>query len=168
MRKLYFVSVNGFDWVNMDTGSERIARDKASEMYPQGVYGSVYIGLLDGDDSVRRVLIRSPKVNEQKIYWRRYYTPTDKRAIDRAVIWGETFWLSVDGSESLMLRSNSIRSAKQAALRSPLLHRGARVEIHSQAKGSTELKLTAMGECDDKNNVVWQRFVLNNVNHISQ
>ncbi len=158
MRKLYFVSTNGFDWQNMDTGDLRYARIKATEMYPQGIYGSICIGVLDGTDSVRKILVRSPKINEHRVRWQTWYSPNDERVVNRSRVWGGTWWLSIDGSDKLFLTATNIKAAKRIGDISPLLHPGSEVRVFYQLKDSTDFTLYAWGKCGSDCRISWQQI----------
>jgi hypothetical protein len=165
MRKLYFVSIDGDKWTNLDTGDERKARNLATEMYPQGIYGCIYIGLLEGD-GVRKVRVRSPKINNERTHWKECYTPSHERVVNRARVWGQAYWLSVAGSELSWLQSTNMRAAKQVAARSALLQPGARVEIYCQRKNENEQRLTEVGDCGDDLKIKWRTSIVDTVTKV--
>lgn len=164
MRKLYFVSLNGIDWYNLETGDERKARNSASKRYPQGIYGAIYLGLLDGD-KVRKELVRSTKVNDQRTYWHQCGSPSDMVA--RTLVCGSVYWLSIDGSDKRRLLSTHRRAAKQSAARDALLREGSKVEIYLQRKGEETQTLDAVGDCTAPGVIKWRKSVLDFVTNIT-
>jgi len=161
MRDVYFVSVNGLDWDDLDTGSARVARVKASQLYPQGLYGPIYIGVYDHKaQEICKLLVRSAKVNEGRILWRRCYRPNDDRARVRMRVFGRVYWLKVAHGDAVLLPSTSLKAAKQAAARSPLLQAGVLVNISSQQKGDTEPQLIARGTGVRPGLISWHRTLI--------
>jgi len=157
-RTVYFVSLDRQDWKNLKTGEERKARVLASEMYPLGIYGPIYLGSLQEDASIQTMLVRSPRIDSQRIRWSLYREPT--KVIHRTLVFGRVFWLSVDGSEKRMLLSAHHKAAKQAALRSPLLREGSKVELFIQRKNEESYVLNIVGDCVAPGKIKWRKSII--------
>ncbi len=167
MSKVYFVSVDCNKWEQLQSTNLRKVRAKASEMYPQGIYGSIYIGTWE-DGKVEKLLVRSTKVNDQRVHWKRCYRANDARAEIKMRVFGKVFWLSIAGHDRIALPSVNIESAKKIAARSSLLSPGARIDIYCKTKHDTEPKLVVVGDCVSLGKIKWRYSVLDNVIHIPE